>query len=61
MFVYTFARYDLAHRNASHEDFDIASAGLAKVLEGPLWSALPRYAVGAQSRILSRPRLLTID
>jgi hypothetical protein len=33
VFVYTFARYDLAHRSASHEDFDIASAGLVKVLE----------------------------
>lgn len=32
MFVYTFARYDLPYRNAS-EDFDIASAGLVKVLE----------------------------
>jgi hypothetical protein len=34
VFVYTFARYDLAYRTASHEDFDIASAGLVKVLEG---------------------------
>lgn len=36
VFVYTFARYDLVHRSASHEDFDIASAGLVKVLEGRL-------------------------
>jgi hypothetical protein len=28
------ARYDLAHRSASHEDFDMASAGLVKVFEG---------------------------
>ena len=32
-FVYTFARYDLADRSPSHEDFDIASAGLVKVLD----------------------------
>lgn len=34
VFVYTFARYDLAYRGASHEDFDIASAGIVKVIEG---------------------------
>jgi hypothetical protein len=34
VFVYTFARYDLAYVSASHEDFDIASAGLVKVIEG---------------------------
>src|SRR5215831_2294603 len=33
VFVYTFARYDLACRSASHEDFDMASAGLVKVLD----------------------------
>jgi hypothetical protein len=33
VFVYTFARYDLAHRSASNEDFDIARAGLVKVLD----------------------------
>jgi hypothetical protein len=33
VFVYTFARYDLVYRSAS-EDFDIASAGLVKVLDG---------------------------
>jgi hypothetical protein len=32
-FVYTFARYDLANRGASREDFDMASAGLVKVLD----------------------------
>lgn len=31
-FVYTFARYDLADRSPSHDDFDIASAGLVRVL-----------------------------
>lgn len=33
VFVYTFARYDLTYRTASHEDFDIASPGLVKVLD----------------------------
>jgi hypothetical protein len=33
-FVYTFARYDLAYRCASGEDFDVVSAGIVKVLEG---------------------------
>jgi hypothetical protein len=33
VFVYTFARYDLAYRRVSHEDFDIASAGLVRVLD----------------------------
>ncbi len=33
-FVYTFARYDLAHRGTAHEDFDLASKGVVKVLEG---------------------------
>jgi hypothetical protein len=32
-FVYTFARYDLAYRCASHDDFDIVSAGIVKVFE----------------------------
>jgi hypothetical protein len=32
-FVYTFARYDLPNRSASHEDFDMASAGLVKVFD----------------------------
>lgn len=33
-FVYTFARYDLPHRSALNEDFDRASKGVVKVLEG---------------------------
>ena len=33
-FVNTFARYDLPHRSESHEDFDMASFGVVKVLEG---------------------------
>lgn len=41
-FVYTFARYDLANASATHEGFDLASAGLVKVLnEGRLVSATP--------------------
>jgi hypothetical protein len=31
-FVYTFARYDLADCSPSHDDFDMASAGLVRVL-----------------------------
>jgi hypothetical protein len=33
VFVYTFARYDFPHRAAPHEDFDMASYGIVKVLE----------------------------
>jgi hypothetical protein len=33
VFVYTFARYDLADRSASNDDFDMASAGLVRVLD----------------------------
>jgi len=33
VFVNTFARYDLPHRVEPHEDFDLASFGLVKVLE----------------------------
>ena len=33
-FVNTFARYDLPHRIEPHEDFDMASFGVVKVLEG---------------------------
>ncbi len=33
VFVYTFARYDLANRSATQEDFDMASFGLVKVLD----------------------------
>jgi hypothetical protein len=33
VFVYTFARYDLADRSASRDDFDMASAGIVKVLD----------------------------
>jgi hypothetical protein len=32
-FVYTFARYDLPNRGPSHEDFDMASAGVVKVFD----------------------------
>jgi hypothetical protein len=33
-FVYTFARYDLPHRDDPHLDLDTVSAGVVKVLEG---------------------------
>jgi hypothetical protein len=33
-FVYTFARYDLLHRDDPHVDLDMASAGVVKVLDG---------------------------
>lgn len=33
VFVNTFARYDLPHRSNPHEDLDIASYGIVKVLE----------------------------
>jgi hypothetical protein len=33
-FVYTFARHDLADRGAAHDDLDIASKGVVRVLEG---------------------------
>lgn len=33
-FVYTFARYDLPHRDGAHDDFDVASKGVVKVIEG---------------------------
>jgi len=45
VFVYTFARYDVVHRDAPREDFDIASAGLVKVLDegrrGQRYSDMP--------------------
>ena len=34
-FVYTFARYDLLHRDQPERDLDRASAGIVKVLEDP--------------------------
>jgi len=39
-FLYTFARYDLPHSSASHEDFDMASSGVVKVLA---WRPGRRY------------------
>ena len=35
-FVYTFARYDLPHRDDPRLDLDRASAGIVKVLDGPV-------------------------
>jgi hypothetical protein len=42
-FVYTFARYDLPHRSNAGEDFDLASRGIVKVLEGESSSDVRRY------------------
>jgi hypothetical protein len=33
VFIYTFARYDLVDRSESREDFDVASAGIVRVLD----------------------------
>src|SRR5438094_1773231 len=42
-FVYTFARYDLPHRDDPYLDLDRASAGVVKVLDGKRPSAAARY------------------
>jgi hypothetical protein len=64
-FVNTFARYDLPHRDAPREDFDRASYGVVKVLEGRTGHTYPglpwepkaafaaladRYAAGGAER-----------
>jgi hypothetical protein len=41
-FVYTFARYDLPHRDDPHVDLDMASAGVVKVLDGQRGTRDPR-------------------
>ncbi len=41
-FVYTFARYDLPHRDDPHVDLDRASAGVVKVLDGESRARDPR-------------------
>ena len=38
-FVYTFVRYDLPHRDDPRVDLDRASAGVVKVLDGPVGAA----------------------
>jgi hypothetical protein len=43
-FVYTFARYDLPHRRSPEEDFDLASRGIVKILDGEGWPTVRRYA-----------------
>ena len=40
-FVYTFARYDLPHRDDRAADLDMASAGVVKVLDGTIGLAIP--------------------
>lgn len=42
-FVNTFARYDLPHRSDPREDFDMASFGVVKVLDGTSSSVARRY------------------
>ena len=59
-FVYTFARYDLPHRDDPREDFDLASCGVVKVLEGRHWRDLPGHGVGAEGRV-PRARRATTD
>jgi hypothetical protein len=41
-FVYTFARYDLPHRDDPDVDLDMASAGMVKVLDGQSGARDPR-------------------
>ena len=43
-FVYTFARYDLPHRDDPRLDLDLASAGVVKVLEGRRGRTYPDMA-----------------
>jgi hypothetical protein len=43
-FVNTFVRYDLPHRSDPREDFDMASYGVVKVLEGRLGHTYPDMA-----------------
>jgi hypothetical protein len=42
-FVYTFARYDLPHREDPRTDLDLASCGIVKVLGDPSAARDPRY------------------
>lgn len=43
-FVYTFARYDLPHRDNPNVDLDLASYGIVKVLDGRFGSTYPDMA-----------------
>ena len=42
-FVNTFARYDLPHSSDPRKDFDMASFGVVKVLDGASRSVARRY------------------
>lgn len=42
-FVNTFARYDLPHHSDPREDFDMASFGVVKVIDGTSGSVARRY------------------
>lgn len=60
-FVYTFARYDLPHRDEPQLDLDTVSAGVVKVLErarGERYPDLPwepKAAFDALAECYSRP------
>jgi hypothetical protein len=41
-FVYTFARYDLPHREDPRADLDLASRGVVKVFDGQIGTGDPR-------------------
>jgi hypothetical protein len=53
VFVYTFARYGLPHRDAPREDFDVASYGVVKVLQGRRGQRYPDMPWEPKSRSLS--------
>jgi hypothetical protein len=57
-FVYCFANYELVHRVAPHEDLDMASYGIVKVIEddggGQRWG--PKAAFSAVAAFYGRSR-----
>jgi len=64
-FVYTFARYDLPHRDDPHTDLDVASRGIVKVLDGrrgatyPGMPWEPKAAFTALAECYGRPKRRT--
>ena len=53
-FVYTFARYDLPHRNEPGKDLDIVSRGIVKLLDAGLQASTPgdiRTCPGSRRRL----------
>lgn len=61
-FVYTFARYDLTSRGSRHQDFDMASAGVVRVLgdrrHGHRYPDMPWEPKAAFAAIAERYRTL---